>query len=273
MINRGIIRKSVCEVWRATLLFGLGMAAFHALLAYVIPTMFARYSEQLLQIEFVRTMLTAMLGAEIGSNLDPRVMSVFVWVHPVVLSLLWAQEITFCARMPAGEIDRGTIDVFLALPVSRWRIYVSESAVFLACGVFLVLMGLIGNQVGGWFAGDDESRTPTMGLIRVAVNLYAMYVAVGGLAFLVSAACDRAGKVVGIVFAVLIASFLVNFVAQLWQPAEGFAFLSVMHYYKPLVIVRDAVWPVWNLSILAAVGATLWVIGGWVFSRRDICTV
>lgn len=273
MINRGIVRKSMCEVWRATLLFGLGMAAFHALLSYVIPTLFAKYSEQLLQIEFVRPIITALLGAEIGSRLDPRVMSSFVWVHPVVLALLWAQEITFCARMPAGEIDRGTIDTFLALPVSRWRVYMSESVVFLACGLFLVLMGLIGNQAGGWLSGDGDYRMPTMSLLKVIVNLYGIYVAVGGLAFLVSACCDRGGSVVGIVFAAVLASFLLNFLAQLWQPAKGFAFLSVMHYYKPLVIVREAAWPVWNLSVLTAVGVALWLLGGRVFSTRDICTV
>ena len=46
-----------------------------------------------------------------------------------------------------------------------------------------------------------------------------------------------------------------------------------MNYYKPLLVLRDAAWPVRDMLVLAMMGVAAWLAGGVLFSRRDICTV
>ena len=65
------------------------------------------------------------------------------------------------------------------------------------------------------------------------MNLMAVYVAVGALAFLVSCSSNRRSRAVGIMFAILLMSFLLNFVAQFWDPAKTVSFLSVMRILPP----------------------------------------
>ena len=127
MINRGILLKSAREVLPITLLLGGLLMLVQAVLAYVLPTFSAQFSSQMLRVEFVRNLIQAMLGTDMAEGVGPQLFVAMPWVHPVVLALVWAHAIIVCTRVPAGEVDRGTIDVLLGLPVSRWWLYVTET--------------------------------------------------------------------------------------------------------------------------------------------------
>ncbi len=115
-MNRGLLIKSLREVWIATVLFAFALMVLEAIFAYVLPTFADQFSTVLLQLEFVQRMVQALLGTDIGDQISPAVFSSIAWAHPVVLTIVWAHAIIFCTRVPAGEIDRGTIDLLFGLP-------------------------------------------------------------------------------------------------------------------------------------------------------------
>ena len=271
-MSRGLISKTLREVRVALLLFAAGMMAFEALFAYVWPHFYEDFVGTILQIEFIQQVFKGLLGTDVGPGVGLTTFAGMAWVHPIVLALLWAQEITFCTRVPAGEVDRGTIDVLLSLPASRWQVFLCESAVWLFTGRILVLSALLGSLLGG-LATDEEMRPPIGRVLIVAINLYGLYLAVGGMCWLVSSLSNHRGRAVGVVFALVLVSFLLNFLGQLWEPAQAVQFLGVLQYYQPVAILSDGVWPMADMLVLAAVGATCWLIGGVIFARRDICTV
>lgn len=270
-MNRGVLMKTIREVWLASLLFGVGLFIFEALLAFVFPTFFDETAAPLLKMPFFRNILRALLGAEVGESLGPQVLGSLAWVHPIALILIAAHEIVFCTRLPAGEVDRGTMDVLLALPVSRWQMYLSETFVWLGTGVDILIMGMAGCLVGG-LSVVEESRTELSLLIKIVANLYCLYVAVGGLAFLVSTLSERRGRAVAVVFTLVLSSYFLNVLAQYWEVAKKIDFLSILHYYKPFAVMQHAAWPVIDMLVLAGCGAVLWTAGGIIFARRDICT-
>ncbi len=271
-MNRGLITKTIREVWLTTALLGLALAGFEALLAYIIPTFFEELTDQLANLKFLQNFFKSLLGSEIGGAVGPVAMSSLPWVHPVVLALVWAHAIILCTRLPAEEIDRGTIGVLLALPVSRTRIYLCDSVVCAGAGLFVVMTGLVGSLIGARLVAPELRSDPGV-LVIVVIHLYCLYLAVAGVACLVSSLSNRRGRAVGVVFAIVLLSFLLNFLAQFWSPAKSMAFLSVLNYYRPLLVLRDATWPVTDMAVLTAVGAVLWLGGGIIFARRDIRTV
>jgi hypothetical protein len=272
-LNRGLISKTVREVWLGTLLFGLGIMGIELALAYIIPAFLKEeVAAKWLQLEFVQNIFKGLLGTEVADVISPGAFLAIAWVHPIVLTLIWAHEISFCTRMPAGEVDRGTVDVLLGLPVSRLQVYLSESLVWLASGLAIILMGLVGNMIGARLFSPDAANTLGQSLI-VVTNLYCLYIAVGGVSWLVSSQSDRRVPAVGIIFVVVLASFLLNFLSQFWDPAERVSFLSVLNYYRPLLILRDSSWPAVDMLVLLIVGVLSWAAAGALFRRRDICTV
>ena len=271
-MNRALVLKSLRETWVAILLFAFGVAAVETLFAAVLPTFGDEISGMWRQLGFVQNILESLLGAELGESMTIDTMASIAWVHPILLVLIWAHEINFCTRLPAGEIDRATIDVVMGLPVSRRRLFLCESLVWALSGAVVVLFALLGCFLGNLFI-PAEDRPDFGRLLIVLVNLFAMYATVGSLALLVSSLSDRRGRAVAVAFGIVIFSFLLNFLAQFWEPARSLSFVGLLNYYQPLVILRDATWPIRDLIVLLTCSLVLWVTGGVIFSRRDICTV
>lgn len=271
-MNRGIMLKSAREVMPLTLLLGVILLGVEAVLAYVLPTFSRQFSMQILRVEFVRNMIKAMLGTDLAEGIGPELFVAMPWVHPVVLAIVWAHAIILCTRVPAGEVDRGTIDVLLGLPVSRWNLYASESILWIASAGLLLLFAITGNMLGSLRVQEIPPPEPRR-LVIVLVNLLCLSIAVGAAGWFFSALSDRRGRAMGVVFVLVVASFLLNYLAQFWEPAIDVAFLGMLRYYRPLFILRDGTWPLRDIAVLMGVAALLWISGGIIFSRRDLSTL
>jgi len=271
-MNRGLLTKALRECWLGTLVLGVALLIVEALLAVALLRFQDLVSALGPHIPALQYALRVMLGATGTGGLSPEMIGAIAWVHPVPLALVWAHALIHCTRVPAGEVDRGTIDILLGLPVSRWRLWWAEVLVWLAAGVTVLFLGQIGNALGNLAASGGLSTDPRR-LAMIFVNAFSLYFAVGGVTWLASAASDRRGRAIAVPFAFVLGSFLLAFLAPLWSPAERVAFLSLLHYYVPLAIIRDGVWPVRDLIVLLACGAALWTAGGFIFARRDLSTV
>lgn len=269
---RGILIKILYEVWLPTLLFGAGLYIIKALLTHVLPQVLEGMGEVFEQFPLAKTLLTALLGTEVGDVITERTMQAFLWVHPVVLALLWGHEITLCTRMPAGEIDRGTADVLLSWPVSRRQTYLCETIAWLASGLLLLGLGYLGHRTT--VSTMPVSMRPEWSRAAlVMLNLWCVYLAVGGIVFFISALSDRRGRAIAVAFAVVLVSFLLTFLAQFWEPARHVAFLSVMQYYQPAKILGSGEFPVRDALVLVSIAAATWLAGSEIFARRNICTL
>ncbi len=269
---RGLLHKIVLEIRLAVVLFAIGLAIIMGLLTALLPKVLGDVERIFDSIPFIKPLLTALLGVDPGQGFTAQMMQAFLWVHPTVLAMIWAHELMYCSRVPAAEIDRGTIDFLLGLPVSRWKLYITETIGWLVSGLLILAGGFGGHAIASQTLQPDM-QPGAFATFSVLANLFAVYVAVGAITFLVSASSDRRGRAIGVVFALLLFSFLLNFLAQFWEPAQSVAFLSIMDYYKPALVIESGRFPVRNVSILTGVAAVAWTAGGIIFRRRSICTV
>jgi len=271
VINRGLVAKAFRESWAVTLTIGLALAIAQALWAYVLPTYQQQFNDLWQNFGFIRNIAQALFATDLP-DAGPELLNSFAWVHPAVLALVWAHAITYCTRIPAGEVDRGTIDLLLGLPVSRGELYRTETVFWLASGAAVVLIGLCGFALGSLGLSAELRPDPYRSGI-VAVNMFCLYLAVGGLSWFASALSDRRGRAIGFAFGVMLASFLVSYLARFWSVAEKLSILSPLHYYTPPAVLRDGTWPVGDMAVLVAAAAVSWGAAGVVFARRDLSTV
>lgn len=271
-MNFGLLRKATRESLAMTLIIGLGLCGIEVLFARIIPAFYGEMSNNLLQLPFVRKMVAAGLGIEPSAEMGPATMMAMVWTHPVVLALVWTLAISAGTRIPAAEVDRGTIDVLLSLPVSRTGVLAAESVTALACGILVVAMGFCGNAIGGWPL--DAATVGTVGQrLWVTANLWAVYFVVFCISSLASSLSDRRGRAAGVIIGFVITTFVLNFLGTFSEPFRRVSFLSVLNYYRPLFILQNGLVPMRDILILLAVGSLSWVIATLVFVRRDIRTV
>jgi beta-exotoxin I transport system permease protein len=270
-MNRGLIRKTILETWAGTMFFGAGLFAFQILLAIILPNFQEGLGAILEHLEFVRYVIAAMLGTEVSDQIGPQAFSAFPWVHPAVLSLLWAHGIMFCTRVPAAEIEHGTMDVLLSLPVRRSSILVSDTFVWIGWGCVLAGFAFAGNVIGG-FISENQAQVAVLPRIAVAANMVCVYLCVGAVARVLSSLCDRRSWAIGAAFAIVVASFAMQTLAMFSEAFASLSFLGLLKYYRPLQILSDGRWAVGDMIILLLVAGVLWGVSLVVFSRRDIRT-
>ena len=269
----GLLQKIWVEVRWTVLFFSLGLFAIMSLLTALLPKVLGNIGLMFDKMPLIRPLLTALLGVDPGTQVSAQLSQAFLWVHPTVLTLIWAHEVMYCSRMPAGEVDRGTADFLLCLQVSRWELFLAETIGWLVSGTCIILFGYAGHLLTS-LTVQPEMRLSVFHTMLVVVNLGAVYLAIGSFSFLVSALSNRRGRAIGVVFAVLLASFLLNFLAQFQDWAKLISpWLSVMEYYRPAIIVQTGAFPWFDIGVLVALSCCMWIASGLVFRYRNICTV
>jgi ABC-2 type transport system permease protein len=195
------------------------------------------------------------------------------FTHPLVLILLCVFAIAVASRALAGEIERGTIDLLLAAPVTRTQLALASFAAF-AAGLALLLLGhWAGLRLGLQWTGIRPPAQTLPGLGYAGLNLAALLLCVGGYSFLCSALASERGRAAGLAAGITVAFYFVNVLAQLWEKARFMQSFSIFYYLRPLpLLTRGA--PAWgDLALLGGLAAVTLLASLWVFARRDIATV
>lgn len=258
---------------------GTGLACGTLLLAFalVIVVSFRAFGDVIEEQVMERMRLGGM--GEIFFGGTPQGMdflSTFLsiaFTHPLVLLLLCVFSIAVASRALAGEIERGTIDVLLAVPVTRLQFALASGAAFAVGLALLLLVHWAGLRLGlQWTGVRPPARTlPALGY--ASMNLAALVLCVGGYSFLCSALASERGRAAGLAAGITVAFYFFNVLAQLWEKAQFMRYLSIFHYHRPLPLLTSGA-PAWgDLAVLCGLAAITFLAALWVFARRDIATL
>ncbi|MFQ5462589.1 MAG: hypothetical protein ACE5E5_08180 [Phycisphaerae bacterium] len=221
------------------------------------------------QMPIFQQVARMLLGADLGGEITPMALVTIGFAHPVLFACNWVFLLSISTKTIAGEIDAGTIDLIATLPVSRLRMFASLSAVWILAGIPISLAPVLGAWIGTRvFAIPAPLQLGNF--LLLSVHLYTVYLCVGAVGMFVSAVVSRRGPAIGVLLGWLLASFLLNFLAQIWSAVEPIDFLFLLHYYRPLPVVRTGALIPGDLVVLLVVAAVFWTAGAIRFQGRDI---
>jgi ABC-2 type transport system permease protein len=192
-----------------------------------------------------------------------------------------------------GEIDRGTMELLLAQPLTRTQIVLAHLAVDLVAIPILCVAMWGGTLLGvAWFGELVSGSTGTAVGMQVDPRIYlpalpntaALVFALSGTTLWLSARGRFRARVLGVAVLLTLLQFLVNLIGQLWPAVAPFRPFTLFFYYQPQQIILENRWqvdvgPLWQLSkplelnvliVLIAVGALGYAMALWTFSRRDV---
>jgi ABC-2 type transport system permease protein len=248
-------------------------------------------------------LIQTFFGGERLQFFDPQETLAIGPMHPLVQAILCIWAVGRASGAIAGEIDRGTMELLLAQPVTRRNVVLAHFLVDLTVIPILCLAFLAGIHVGtaivGTFTVDPgvyealrmkppnplPSYSVDPAVVRPGMwNAAALLFAISGYTMWISAAGRSRNRVLGIAILLTLVQFLINVIGQLW---DGMAFLrpfSVFYYYQPQTINLNNVWtvdpgrewlgkPLISLNVvlvLGLVGAIGYLMALRTFLRRDI---
>jgi ABC-2 type transport system permease protein len=192
----------------------------------------------------------------------------FGFVHPVTI-VAAAAFVVVAATIPAAERESGLLDLVLARPVPRGR-YLLSVALMLVVGAVLLPLALFAGAAFGLGIVTVEERLPLVRYAPAAAGLGFLLLAVGGYSLLFAAGAKRRGPAIGRAVGLTLAFYVVEFLADFWEPLDRIRWLSPFHYYKPIAAAVVPHTPPENPLVLLAAFVVLVAAAHFRFRRQDL---
>ena len=192
------------------------------------------------------------------------------YFHIAVIGALVGLAIALTTEVSA-EIEIRFIDLILSRPLSRHWLITRSAVVLLCATAYLLLAMFLGTTLGLYLLAPPGTFGSTLRLIRTLIfNLSALIICWGGLTLAIAAVSRRrsvAGSVAGLL---ALATYLFDYVAQVWKPAGKIAWLFPFHYYNAMGLLMSSNLPMREIRVLLCFGAAGIALAYFLFSRRDV---
>lgn len=271
MWNQAIFLKTLKDSVAAIALCSLAIVAFQVVFVWAMLEMGTDLMQFVSKVPFLTKIFEISFGIKVDGEVSVNVLFAVCFTHAVVLSLAWSCVVSIATRISAGEVEKGTADLLLALPVNRSESYLSASAVWLFAAIILSFSPIPGMWIALQLFETDQAVELSR-FIAPACNFLALNVAIGGLASLIATFVDRRALTIGGIVAILLVSMVLKFVEPFIESFKVINSIGLMHYFGPVDAVRTGIWPIMDMATLGCVGITCWLTSVFIFSRRDIPT-
>jgi beta-exotoxin I transport system permease protein len=165
----------------------------------------------------------------------------------------------------AADEENGTMDLFLAHPISRAQLYAGRLAAFVTAVVGILAMIWAGLVLGA--RGGSLGLTPVE-LARPFLSLGAVLLLMGALALTLSLLLPSRRTAAMLAGLVLFGSYIATSVARINDNLKPLAQSLPLDYYQGGAAILHLNLG-WLLGLLVA-SVVCAVLGGWLFQRRDI---
>ena len=261
-----ILRLNARRSWRRVLALAIGFAVFELIVGLSFSsTNQALLRELIDQLPPAVRVLASATGADIAS--PPGYLG-SGYFHPVALTLQAAIVISLGAGI-ARDVEDGIAEMLLSRPLARWK-WLSAHAVWMALALAIVsTAGFVGG-FASTFILDQLSPIRASSLLLASAGGYLVFLSVGALALVVAGLVRTGGRVVGWVAGALLASYALNYLAQIWELIRPWGRLSILHYYDPARITARGEIPLTTVAVLGSVVCVLTGAAHVLAERREL---
>jgi len=203
---------------------------------------------------------------------------------PIVLLLVTVWAISRGSDAVSGELNRGTMEMLLAQPVTRWGVLAAQGGMTVLGAAILALTALAGTSVG-LVTVTLEQPVFARSFVPPALNLFAFTVFLAGLTTLVSSGQNLRSRTIGIVGGMYAVSMVLKIVGRMAPGFSGLTYVSFFTPFEPQLLAADMeqAWSLWLPSgdsfqlgglgydsILIGLGLVCYATATVVFCRRDL---
>lgn len=267
----GVYTRILKDKWKSLLIYIAASVAFLEMYIALYPSMKAalQSTEELMKA-FPKEFMGAfgftpeVLTFPTIESFISTEMFTLMWPIVAIIIAIGLANLSF-----AGDIAAGTIEVVLAQPISRLKVFIAR---YLA-GASIILVFV-------WTS--IYAAIPLTAMHGIVFNaksyLYMSIIgslfvlAIYGLAVLFSALFSEKGKTIFATTGVLITMYAINIVSGLNDKFGNLKYFSFFYYFNPGTALNKLGYVEWAIPFFLGVILITPVLGAFWFHRRDIAT-
>lgn len=190
-------------------------------------------------------------------------------VHPLVLLLFALYPLRIAISSIAGEISQRTGDLLFTKPMCRYSIIMTSFFILLLGAFILAFSVFLGLEVGFLLVGL-EVTIQRIYLFRASLVIFAMILAIGGLAFFFSVITRNSSRATALCGGLILFMYVLDFLIPFWEALESFSPLFFFHYFNPGdVLAGEGIWLLDSL-VLLGIGILFTVLAMIIVERVDL---
>jgi len=266
-VLKNVFLKTIYDKRRSILYWALGLLLLAITIEMFYPTV--RDSQRAIQQFIFQALpenLTLAFAYDIqnfGTPIGFLNTEMFFFIVPMLVLIF---TISSGSDAIAGEEEKGTLDLLLSFPLSRWRLVVEKAAAMVVLTVVLVFVLWVGLSIGAGIVKMDISLS-RLGAMCLSTAL--LGIDFGMLALALGCATGSRGLAIGGTAGLALLSYFVNALSPVVDTVRHFQNFSLFYYYiggEPLVNGLNA----GHVVIMLAVAAVILGLAILGFRRRDI---
>jgi len=188
--------------------------------------------------------------------------------EPTVLILYMLYAVGVPTGLLAGEVQKGTMELILSRQVTKTQVYICAGLITITGMFALVLVMFSGTVVATNFYDFDQT-VHLYPFFKIAIVGGVLASAVGSIALL-AAACFRHNTAVWLTVAYLVVNYFVSIIAEWWPRMKWLQPTTIFYYEPGPEIFNESAWPISNLCVLISILLVSTLLGGFIWSRRDL---
>jgi ABC-2 type transport system permease protein len=263
-VNLPLFRRTLTASRNLLLATGLGMIVWGA----VLPLIYSTFGQQIgafAQGNPLFEQFSRFGGGDLFSLPGTIALG---FVHPFTLLIMGIVAIGFPAQAIAGERAKGTLEILLARPISRIRLY---TTLFIAGLLFLgILLALqLGSSYVSAAVTDVDGDLEPVRMVELWLAGWLLFVGFMALTFTASAMSDRIGPAIGLPLAFVLVNYLANAIGSLWPDMRWLEDWSMFTLVKAKTVLESGI-AASDVAIMLAFIAIFVTLTLYLFPRRDI---
>jgi len=256
---------------RGTLIAWCGLILLYAIFAaYLYPVVSKSNMDYISYIASMPEAMRAGIGlgdidlSSLAFTADTYVAIEFLMFWPIIVCFY----AIFAGVGLSREVERGTLDLLLAQPISRTRALLSKYANLVTGLLLIFAASWLGVAIGAPLAGVSVNLGSQALALLEALLLVAAIGSYTLLACIIFLEPRKALVASGVLTA---AMYILNFIVPVLRPSlKWLANLSLFHHYNAVEIVRSGALDWASVAIFATTFAVCSALSVVIFRRRDL---
>lgn len=256
-----LLRHTLFRLRWQLLAYGGGIGLYAALMVLLYPM----FGETFAEVELPEGYL-AFFGQDLLDLSSPRgfLTTELMSLVPLIAAIY---AVVASTGLLAGDEQSGTLDLVLAQPLSRRRLFLARTGGLVIGAVVIAVAGAAGLVIPALFVDLDDLTT--FELARAMLNLIPLMLACAGLGLLIAAVSPSRAVAVGLVATETVAVWIVNSIANLSDSLEALHFMSPFYYGDAPVVMFGGPVP-WHAAVLLSAFVLLTLLAMHAFEAREL---
>jgi len=251
--------------WRAILGWGFSLILFGAVYISISPGLFEQLESLLESLKDLS--IYKLVGMQLGSIEDYMASVVLVYV-PILLGIYC---IIASTSTLAGEEDNGTLELIVAMPLSRWQILTAKAIALSVVTLFIMIIASIGNAfILAVIKINNPINVTPFGLFTALISSLPLALGFIMIGFFLGAILPNRRLSATVMTIFFIASFFVENIAGMVKSLEPIKYFSLFNYYNTTKTIFTDGAQLSDILILLGIAAVFFILALICFSRRNI---